>query len=182
MAGIQNDIVNILKYIGEDPEREGLLKTPQRVENAYKYLTQGYSADITTIVNGAIFHEESEGMIVAKDIEFYSMCEHHMLPFYGKAHVAYLPNGKVIGLSKMPRIVDVFARRLQLQERLTQQVASTLEEILEPHGVAVIMEATHLCMRMRGVEKQNSIVTSSAMLGKFKTDRATRMELLNLLK
>ncbi len=182
MAGMQNDVVNILKFIGEDPEREGLIKTPKRVENAYKYLTQGYSADIETIVNGAIFHEESNGMIVAKDIEFYSMCEHHMLPFYGKAHVAYLPNGKVIGLSKMPRIVDVFARRLQLQERLTQQVASTLEEILEPHGVAVIMEATHLCMRMRGVEKQNSIVSSSAMLGKFKTDRATRMELLNLLK
>jgi len=178
---IEQEIVNILEFVGEDPKREGLIKTPHRVEKSFQFLTKGYTADLDKIVNNAIFTEEAEGMVIARDIEFYSMCEHHLLPFYGKCHVAYLPKGKVIGLSKIPRIVDVFARRLQLQERLTQQVADTMQEVLTPHGVAVIMEATHMCMRMRGVEKQNSIVNTSAMLGKFQNDRATRVELLNLI-
>jgi len=178
---IKESVKNILEFIGEDPNREGLLRTPQRVENVFKFLTTGYDADVKKIVNGAIFHEESDGIVLARDIEFYSLCEHHMLPFYGKCHVGYLPKGKIIGLSKIPRIVDVFSRRLQVQERMTNQIANTIQEILDPYGVAVIMEGTHLCMRMRGVEKQNSIVTSSAMLGAFRNVRATRMELLNLI-
>lgn len=179
---IEQAVTTILGEIGEDPNREGLLKTPNRVSKAYDFLTKGYRADIETIVNGAIFHEECNEMVVVRNIEFYSMCEHHMLPFYGKCHVAYLPKGKIIGLSKIPRLVDVFARRLQVQERLTNQIANTLQEILDPYGVAVIMEGKHLCMMMRGVEKQNSFVTSSAMMGDFKDDRATRMELLNLIQ
>ncbi len=179
---IEDAVTTILKEIGEDPQREGLLKTPSRVSKAYDFLTKGYREDAQKIINNAIFHEECNEMVVVRNIEFYSLCEHHMLPFYGRCHVAYLPKGKIIGLSKIPRLVDVFARRLQVQERLTNQIALTLEQILQPYGVAVIMEGKHLCMMMRGVEKQNSFVTSSAMLGDFKNERATRMELLNLIK
>lgn len=179
---IEGAVSTILEAVGEDPNREGLLRTPHRVAKAYEFLTKGYSADLDEIVNNAIFAEECNEMVVVRNIEFYSLCEHHMLPFYGKAHVAYLPKGKIIGLSKVPRIVDVFARRLQVQERLTNQVAETLLQILDPHGVAVVMEGKHLCMMMRGVEKQNSYVTSSAMLGAFRTERATRLEFLNLIQ
>jgi GTP cyclohydrolase IA len=179
---IQESVKNILLEVGEDPEREGLLRTPLRVEKAYHYLTRGYSADLQQIINGAIFHEECNEMVLVKNVEFYSLCEHHMLPFYGRCHVAYLPKNQIIGLSKIPRIIDLYARRLQVQERMTQQIASTLQEILDPHGVAVVVEGKHLCMMMRGVEKQNSYVISSSMLGSFKTERATRMEFLNLLQ
>ena len=172
----------MLAELGEDPQREGLLRTPKRVDAALRYLTHGYSQSVEEILNDAIFTEECEEMVVVRNIELYSMCEHHMLPFYGRAHVAYLPKGKIIGLSKVPRLVDMFARRLQVQERLTNQIAGTLMEVLKPYGVAVVMEGKHLCMMMRGVEKQNSFVTSSAMLGEFKKDRATRMEFLNLIK
>ena len=182
MANIEKQVASILKEIGEDPQREGLLKTPERVAKAYDFLTKGYHANVEDIVNDAIFHEDCNEMVVVRNIEFYSLCEHHMLPFYGKCHVAYLPKGKVIGLSKVPRIVDMFARRLQVQERLTNQIANTVQEVLQPHGVAVVMEGKHLCMMMRGVEKQNSFVTSSAMLGGFKSERATRMEFLNLIQ
>jgi GTP cyclohydrolase IA len=179
---IEKAVTTILTEVGEDPKREGLVRTPNRVARAYEFLTKGYNVDIETLVNNAIFHEECDEMVVVRNIEFYSLCEHHMLPFYGKCHVAYLPKGKIIGLSKIPRLVDAFARRLQVQERLTNQIAETLQGLLQPHGVAVIMEGKHLCMMMRGVEKQNSFVTSSAMLGDFKTERATRMELLNLIQ
>ncbi len=182
MHDVEGAVTTILGAVGEDPQREGLLRTPYRVAKSYDFLTKGYRADLDEIVNNAIFHEECNEMVVVRNIEFYSLCEHHMLPFYGKAHVAYLPKGKIIGLSKVPRIVDMFARRLQVQERLTNQIAETLQDILEPHGVAVVMEGRHLCMMMRGVEKQNSYVSSSAMLGAFKSDRATRMEFLNLLQ
>ncbi len=175
-------IQQLLGRLGEDPEREGLQRTPQRVENALRYLTRGYSMDLNELLNNALFHETCDEMVLVRNIEFYSLCEHHMLPFYGRCHVAYLPKGKIIGISKIPRIVDMFSRRLQVQERLTNQIAHTLEEVLDPYGVAVVMEGKHLCMMMRGVEKQNSLVTSSAMLGSFKTERATRMEFLNLIK
>ena len=178
---IRDLIKQELELIGEDPKREGLVKTPLRVEKALEFLTRGYRADIEKILNNAIFHEDVEEMVVVRNIEFYSLCEHHMLPFYGKCHVAYLPNGKIIGLSKIPRLVDVYARRLQVQERMTNQIAQKLDEVLQPYGVAVIVESRHLCMMMRGVEKQNSYVTTSAMLGEFKK-RATRMELMNLLQ
>jgi len=179
---IQELVKKELALIGEDPDREGLLKTPERVEKAMQFLTKGYKADIDKVLNNAIFHEECEEMVIVRNIEFYSLCEHHLLPFYGKCHVAYLPKGKIIGLSKIPRIVDVFARRLQVQERMTRQIANVLQDILQPYGVAVVCEGKHLCMMMRGVEKQNSYVTSSAMLGTFKEERATRMELLSLLQ
>jgi GTP cyclohydrolase I len=179
---IRDHIKALLQLLGEDPTREGLVKTPMRVEEAYKYLTIGYNADLDKILNDAIFTEECEEMVLVRNIEFYSLCEHHLLPFFGKCHVAYLPKGKIIGLSKIPRIVDMFARRLQVQERLTSQIAATIDEILKPHGVAVIMEGKHLCMMMRGVEKQNSFVTTSSMRGSFKAERATRMELLSLLQ
>ncbi|HPG41179.1 MAG TPA: GTP cyclohydrolase I FolE [bacterium] len=178
---IHESVKEILQEIGENPEREGLLKTPLRVEKAYHFLTRGYQMDIDSVVNNAIFTEDCEEMVLVRNIEFYSLCEHHMLPFFGKCHVAYLPKGKIIGLSKIPRIVDMYARRLQVQERMTRQIAETINNILSPYGVAVIVEGRHLCMMMRGVEKQNSLVTSSAMLGEFKNDRATRMELLKLL-
>jgi GTP cyclohydrolase I len=171
----------VLKSLGEDPEREGLLRTPERTEKALKYLTSGYSADIGKIVNGALFEVQYDEVVVVRDIEFFSMCEHHMLPFFGKMHVAYLPGSKVIGLSKVPRIVDVFARRLQIQERLTQQVAETLQDLLSPRGVAVICEARHFCMMMRGVEKQHSGAITSAMLGAFRNNKETRAELLSLV-
>ena len=176
------DIVkNLLTAIGEDPDREGLVSTPKRVAKAYEFLTKGYHQDIDEVLNGAIFTEKYDEMVVVKNIDFYSLCEHHMLPFYGKVHVAYIPNGKIVGLSKIPRIVEVFARRLQVQERMTQQIADTLDKYLQPIGVAVVSEANHMCMMMRGVEKQNSSATSSAMHGVFKDDAKTRSEFLNLI-
>lgn len=174
-------IKNLLIEIGEDPNREGLLATPKRVAEAYEFLTKGYKQDIEEVINDAIFTEKYDEMVLVKNIDFYSMCEHHMLPFYGKIHVAYIPNGKIVGLSKIPRIVDVFARRLQVQERMTQQIADTLDKYLQPVGVAVVSEAYHMCMMMRGVEKQNSSATSSAMHGVFKDDARTRSEFLNLI-
>lgn len=175
-------VEGMLKEIGEDPQREGLLKTPHRVAKALEFLTAGYRKEISSVLNGAIFNEKYNEMVIVKDIDFYSMCEHHMLPFFGKAHIAYIPNGKIVGLSKIPRIVDVFARRLQVQERLTRQIADTLYEYLQPDGVGVVIEARHMCMMMRGVEKQNSIATTSAMLGVFRDDMRTRQEFLDLTK
>jgi len=174
-------IRELLIEIGENPDREGLLKTPERVAKAFEFLTRGYQQDVDEIMNKAIFTEKYDEMVIVKDIDFYSMCEHHMLPFFGKAHVAYIPNGKIIGLSKIPRLVDIFARRLQVQERLTQQIADTLNEYLKPDGVGVVIEAMHMCMMMRGVEKQNSIATTSAMHGSFKEDERTRNEFLRLI-
>ena len=172
----------ILTALGEDPSREGLVRTPVRFEKALKFLTSGYSTDLEKIVNGALFAVKYDEMVIVKDIEFFSLCEHHLLPFYGKAHVAYLPNEKVIGLSKIPRIVDVFARRLQVQERMTQEIAETLQEILNPRGVGVIVEAQHFCMMMRGVEKQHSGTVTSAMLGGFRERKETRDEFLTLVQ
>ena len=174
-------IKNLLLEIGEDPSREGLISTPKRVAEAYEFLTKGYNQDIEEVINDAIFTEKYDEMVLVKNIDFYSLCEHHMLPFYGKVHVAYIPNGKIVGLSKIPRIVDVFARRLQVQERMTQQIADTLNKYLQPVGVGVVSEAYHMCMMMRGVEKQNSSATSSAMLGVFKDDARTRSEFLTLI-
>lgn len=171
----------IIRALGEDPERDGLLQTPERVEKALKFLTSGYSTDIQKIVNGALFDVKYDEVVIVRDIEFFSMCEHHMLPFFGKVHVAYLPDSKVIGLSKIPRIVDLFARRLQIQERLTQQIAETIQELLKPRGVGVICEARHFCMMMRGVEKQHSGAITSAMLGAFRENKETRHELLSLV-
>ena len=171
----------ILLKIGEDTEREGLIHTPERAEKALRFLTSGYEMDVQSIINGALFHEKCDEMVVIKDIEFFSMCEHHLLPFFGKMHVAYLPKDKLIGLSKVPRVVDMFARRLQLQERLTQQVAQILQEVLEPRGVGVICEARHFCMMMRGVEKQQSGTVTSAMLGAFRNRKDTRDEFLSLV-
>ena len=172
----------ILAELGEDPNREGLVRTPLRAEKALTFLTSGYHVDLKKIVNGALFTESSDGMVIVKDIEFFSMCEHHLLPFYGKIHVAYLPHGKVIGLSKIPRIVDAFSRRLQLQERLTTQIAEALQEILRARGVGVIAEARHFCMMMRGVEKQHSGTVTSAMLGDFRSRKETRDEFLSLVR
>jgi GTP cyclohydrolase IA len=171
----------VLLKIGEDPERPGLVRTPQRADKALRFLTSGYETDVQSIVNGAVFEEQCDEMVVVKDIEFYSLCEHHLLPFFGTMHVAYLPNNKLIGLSKIPRIVDMFARRLQLQERLTHQVAETLNEVLRPKGVGVICEARHFCMMMRGVEKQHSGTVTSAMLGGFRERKETRDEFLSLV-
>ena len=174
-------IRELLVRWGEDPEREGLKGTPSRVASMYDFLLQGYAKDIDAVMNGAVFMERYNEMVIVKDIDFFSLCEHHLIPFYGKAHIAYIPKGKIIGLSKMPRIVEVFARRLQVQERLTQQIAETLFEWLNPVGVGVIIEARHLCMMMRGVEKQNSIATTSSMLGSFRNDVKTRSEFLTLI-
>ena len=171
----------IIKALGEDPDREGLYRTPERSEKALRYLTSGYSVDVHEIVNGALFDVKYDEVVIVRDIEFFSLCEHHLLPFFGKMHVAYLPDSKVIGLSKIPRIVDVFARRFQIQERLTQQIAETLQEMLKPRGVAVICEARHFCMMMRGVEKQHSGAITSAMLGAFRDNKETRNELLSLI-
>jgi GTP cyclohydrolase IA len=171
----------ILVELGEDPTREGLVRTPERAEKALRFLTSGYQTDVASIVNGAMFTEKCDEMVLVKDIEFFSMCEHHLLPFFGKMHVAYLPKNKVIGLSKIPRIVDMFARRLQVQERLTRDVAQTLMEVLEPRGVGVICEARHFCMMMRGVEKQHSGTVTSAMLGAFRERKDTRDEFLSLV-
>ncbi len=172
---------SVIRQLGEDPTRDGLLRTPQRVEKALRYLTSGYEADPAKIVNGALFEVDYDEMVIVRDIEFFSMCEHHMLPFYGKVHVAYLPNKKVIGLSKIPRLVDAFARRLQIQERLTQQIAQTVQELINPRGVAVVCQARHFCMMMRGVEKQHSDAVTSAMLGAFRERRETRDEVLALI-
>jgi GTP cyclohydrolase I len=171
----------IIRELGEDPEREGLVRTPDRAEKALRFLTSGYTSDIEGIVNGALFDVEYDEVVIVRDIEFFSTCEHHLLPFFGKMHVAYLPGKKVIGLSKIPRIVDVFARRLQIQERLTQQIAETLQDLLKPQGVAVICEARHFCMMMRGVEKQHSGAITSSMLGAFRENKETRNELLSLI-
>lgn len=172
----------MLRHLGEDPAREGLVKTPQRWEKAMQYLTSGYQTNLAEIVNGALFSVDFDEMVVVKNIEFFSLCEHHLLPFYGKIHVAYLPKEKVIGLSKLPRIVDMFARRLQLQERLTQQVAGAITEAIAPRGVGVLCEAQHFCMMMRGVEKQHSGTVTSSMLGSFRKNKATRDEFLSLVR
>jgi GTP cyclohydrolase I len=169
-----------LELLGEDPEREGLLKTPSRVAKALSWLTRGYELDPAEVIGDALFNENHENMVMVRDIELYSMCEHHMLPFFGRAHVAYIPNGKIVGLSKIPRVVEVFARRLQVQERLGEQVANALEEVLKPKGVGVVIEAVHLCMMMRGVEKQNSRTITSSLRGVFKDDARTRSEFLRL--
>ena len=178
---VKDLVKTLLTEIGEDTKREGLLSTPARVAKAYEFLTKGYQQDIGEVLNKAIFNERYDEMVLVKNIDFYSMCEHHLLPFYGKVHVAYIPNGKIVGLSKIPRIVEVFARRLQVQERMTQQIADTIEKYLQPNGVAVVSEAFHMCMMMRGVEKQNSSATTSAMLGVFQDDARTRMEFLDLI-
>jgi len=174
-------VKQILERLGEDPQREGLARTPERVERALQFLTSGYGVDVNEVVNGALFAVKYDEMVIMKDIEFFSMCEHHMLPFFGKVHVAYIPRDKVIGLSKLPRIVDVFARRLQIQERMTQQIAQTIQEMIEPVGVGVICEARHFCMMMRGVEKQHSGAVTSAMLGAFRNRKETRDEFLSLV-
>lgn len=174
-------VVDLLKELGEDPCREGLLKTPERVASAFRYLTSGYQQTVAEILNGAIFSEQYDQMVVVKDIEVYSLCEHHLLPFFGKAHIAYLPAGKIVGLSKLARVVDMFARRLQVQERLTTQIAEALQDALQPAGVAVVVEARHFCMMMRGVEKQNSMAITSCMLGAFRNSRMTREEFLQLI-
>jgi GTP cyclohydrolase I len=179
---MQDLIRRLLVEVGEDPSREGLLRTPRRVETALRFLTDGYRADIDTVLNGALFTVDYNEMVIVRDIDFYSLCEHHLLPFFGRCHVAYIPNGRVIGLSKIPRLVDIFARRLQLQERMTNQIADTITEKIHPLGVAVVCEGTHLCMAMRGVEKQNSYTITSAMLGAFRDNARTRMEFLELLK
>ena len=175
-------ISGVLDAIGENPKRDGLLQTPERVEKALRYLTSGYTADIGKIVNGAIYEVKYDEMVIVKDIEFFSMCEHHMLPFFGKMHIAYIARNKVIGLSKLPRIVDIFARRLQIQERLTQEVAQCIQDMLDPLGVGVIAEAQHFCMMMRGVEKQHSGTVTSTMLGAFRENKETRNEFLSLVK
>ena len=172
---------DLLNEIGEDPEREGLLRTPHRVAKAWRFIAKGYEQSLHEVLNDAIFEDECSEMVVVRDIEFFSMCEHHMLPFFGKAHVAYIPMGKVIGLSKIPRILEMYSRRLQIQERITHQVAEALNELLDPAGVAVILEGRHLCMQMRGVEKQNSFATTSAMLGEFHDDAETRAEFLSIV-
>ena len=172
----------LLVRIGENPTRDGLIDTPERMEKSMAFLTRGYAMDVNTILHEALFDVDYDEMVIVKDIEFFSMCEHHLLPFFGKAHIAYVPNGKVIGLSKIPRVVDVFARRLQVQERLTTQIADSIEQAINPQGVAVILEAQHLCMMMRGVEKQHSSTVTSAMLGVFKTQQQTRNEFLSLVR
>lgn len=180
LENVAEKVKIILGEIGENPKREGLIDTPERVAKAYEFLTKGYHQDVDTVINGAIFEEKYDEMVIVKDIDFYSMCEHHMLPFFGKAHVAYIPNGKIVGLSKIPRLVDMYARRLQVQERFTQQIADVLEEKLQPKGVAVVVEGYHMCMMMRGVQKQNSTTTTSAVHGAFRAEK-TRLEFLNLI-
>jgi GTP cyclohydrolase I len=179
---MQDIIRQLLADLGEDPAREGLVDTPKRVEKSLRFLTSGYAADVDTVLNNALFTVDYNEMVIVKDIDFYSLCEHHLLPFFGKCHVAYIPQGRVLGLSKIPRLVEIFARRLQVQERLTNQIADTIRDKVRPLGVAVVMEASHLCMSMRGVEKQNSVAVTSAMLGVFQHDARTRMEFLELIR
>lgn len=181
-TAMQDIVKRMLVELGEDPEREGLLATPRRVEKSLMFLTSGYRTDVDEVINGALFTVDYSEMVIVKDIDFYSLCEHHMLPFFGKCHVAYVPQGRVIGLSKIPRLVDVFARRLQVQERLTNQIADVIRDKVDPLGVAVVMEGTHLCMSMRGVEKQNSFAVTSAMHGVFREDARTRSEFLELIR
>ena len=178
----QGMVRSMLAHLGEDPDRSGLLKTPERVEKSMRWLTRGYGLSVHDAIGDAVFDEDHHNMVLVKDIEMYSMCEHHLLPFFGKVHVAYIPNGKIVGLSKLPRVVEIFARRLQVQERLTEQVASALMEVLEPQGVGVVIEAAHLCMMMRGVEKQSSKTITSAVRGIFRTDPRTRDEFLSLAR
>ena len=182
MLEFENIIRRELEIIGEDPHREGLLKTPERVAKSMSWLTRGYAMDVSDVVGDAVFEEAHASMVMVRDIELYSMCEHHMLPFFGKAHIAYIPNGRIVGLSKLPRIVEVFARRLQVQERLTEQVAQAIQDVLQPQGVGVVIECEHLCMMMRGVEKQNSRTITSALRGSFKDDAKTRDEFLRLVQ
>ena len=182
MENIEQDILHILQAMGEDPTREGLIDTPKRVAKSYEFLTRGYRQSLEEVVNGALFEAESDDMVIVRDIEFFSLCEHHMLPFFGRCPVGYIPNKKIIGVSKVARIVDLFARRLQVQERLTKQISEALMEILDAEGVGVVMEARHLCMQMRGVEKQHSEMTTSAMLGSFRRELATRNEFTRLIR
>ena len=179
---MQDPIKRLLTELGEDPAREGLVNTPKRVEQALKFLTSGYQADVDTVINNALFTVDYSEMVIVKDIDFYSLCEHHLLPFFGKCHIAYVPSKKVIGLSKIPRLVDIYSRRLQVQERLTNQIADIIREKIDPRGVAVVMEGTHLCMSMRGVQKQNSFAVTSAMHGIFRDKARTRMEFLELIR
>ena len=179
---MQDIIRQLLGDLGEDASREGLLDTPKRVEKSFRFLTSGYQTDVDEVVNNALFTVDYNEMVIVKDIDFYSLCEHHLLPFFGKCHVAYIPNGRVLGLSKIPRIVEIFSRRLQVQERLTSQIAATILEKVQPLGVGVVMEAKHLCMSMRGIQKQNSAAVTSAMLGSFRSDARTRSEFLSLIK
>ncbi|MCM8794911.1 MAG: GTP cyclohydrolase I FolE [Candidatus Omnitrophica bacterium] len=181
-SAIRELIRELLLHLGEDPDREGLQRTPERVERAFKFLTQGYSQNVEQLFSRAKFVEPYDEMVLVKEIDFFSLCEHHMVPFFGKCHVAYIPNGRILGLSKIPRLVDAFARRLQVQERLTCQIAEALQEHLQPKGTAVVMEAQHLCVMMRGVEKQNTKMVTSSMLGTFRTDPKTRMEFLSLVR
>ena len=178
---VQDLIQSLLEEIGEDSSREGLLKTPERVAESWEFFSQGYRQKLGEIINHAIFHEDAKDMIVVRDVEFFSLCEHHLLPFFGKAHVGYIPNGRVIGLSKIPRIIDMFSRRLQVQERLTRQIAETIQDVLDSIGVAVVMEGRHMCMQMRGVEKQNCLASTSSMLGKFRESDRTRSEFLTII-
>mgnify|MGYP003290962400 CR=1 FL=1 len=179
---MQKQIKDILLEIGEDPDREGLVKTPERVEKAWKYLMRGYNQNLEEVVNGAVFQAESDDMIIVRNIEFFSMCEHHMLPFFGRCYVGYIPNKKILGVSKIARIVDMFARRLQIQERLTRQIADSILDCIDAEGVGVVCEAQHLCMQMRGVEKQHSVMTTSVMLGSFRNEAETRQEFLKLIR
>ena len=179
---MQEEIRNILLQMGEDPEREGLLRTPERVEKSLQFLTRGYSQDLESVIHGAVFEESCDDMVIVRDIEFYSMCEHHLLPFFGKCHIGYIPRGRILGVSKLARVTDMFSRRLQVQERLCRQIAEAIQSVLNPRGIGVVMEAQHLCMLMRGVQKQNSVMTTSAMLGSFRSDESTRAEFLKLIK
>ena len=178
---IKDLTIKLINEIGENPDREGLKKTPERVEKSWKFLTQGYRQEINSVVNGALFEEKYDEMVNIKQIEYFSLCEHHLLPFFGKAHIAYIPNGKIIGLSKIPRIVEMYSRRLQVQERMTQQIAEILDKILSPKGVAVVIEGRHMCMQMRGVENKNSYTTTSYMMGIFREDSKTRKEFLDII-
>ena len=182
MSRIESLIEDLLRELGEDPRREGLLRTPGRVARAFEFITQGYRQDPQQILNDAVFEESYNEMVIVKDIDFFSLCEHHMLPFFGRAHVAYVPNGRIVGLSKIARLVEMYSRRLQVQERLTNEIAHVIEKVLQPRGVAVILEAQHLCMMMRGVQKQNSYAISSAMLGEFESDPKTRGEFVQLVR
>ena len=181
LVKIESLIKELLIQIGEDPSREGIIQTPHRVAKAWQFLANGYKQDLNSVINNAIFTEEYDEMVTVKDIDFFSLCEHHLLPFFGKAHVAYIPDGKIIGLSKIPRIVEMFGRRLQVQERMTHQIAETINKVLSPKGVAVVLEGEHMCMQMRGVEKQNSYATTSAMMGQFRKDSKTRDEFLKII-